>query len=597
MRLFLDALVYPLDPAAPTPTSAADIPAASALLVGDDGTVVATGEPDELRALATAPEAPATLEEISLGGRVVLPGPVDGHLHAMSHAESLAEVDLRATTSLEEAIEVLRDYAVDLPADRWITGGRWDYNKWGLDEQPDRAALDAAFPDRPVALSSIDFHTLWANGAALAAAGITDASPDPAGGQIVRDGTGRATGILREGPAMKPVFAAIPELPVEVRADLLARAQEQWVAEGLVGVHCIDGPDAREAWEVLHESGRLDLRIVKYLTTADLPYARGAEWHTGDGDAKLRRGGLKLFSDGALGSQSSHMSSPYPHSHARGADGVAEEIAEENYGIQIATEDQLVAGIREALELDIALAIHAIGDQANHHVLNAYERTHAESETARKRSGRPLRHRIEHAQFVQPDDVARFAAMGIVASMQPRHCISDLHLLDKLRPDPELAAYAWTDLEGVGAVVSFGSDGPVEPTNPFVAIYAAMTRADANGDPLTTYQPERRMSAYRAWVAHTRGPAHAAGWEDRAGALAPGMFADFVVLDVDPFVPGTLGAQVQGASAAEAYRVEGDGVTGEYPDEASLFAHARAIRDTRPVMTVIGGEIVYRAEG
>lgn len=587
MRLFFNAVVHVFDPALPVPRTVSDLAPANALLVGDDGKVLATGDVEDLRARAAELSAPAeasgasatnpgvsALEEIDLGGRVVVPGLVDAHLHVLSYAESLAEVDLRGTATLEEAIAVLRAYAADLPDGMWLTGGRWDFNKWGLAQQPDRELLDAAFPDRPVALSSIDFHTLWCNGAALRAAGVDASTADPAGGAIVRDAHGEATGILRE-TAADLVWAVVPDLPLEVRVEYLRRAQQEWLAEGLTSVHDIDGAASREAWEELRARGEQRMRVVKYLRPEELAWAVEAGWHTGGGDAWFTRGGLKLFSDGALGSQSSHMSKAYPHAHDE----------PENYGIQITTEDQLVEQITEALAHGIAPAIHAIGDQANHHVLNAYARTAELAEAARARTGLPLRGRIEHAQFVQPGDVDRFRELGIIASMQPRHCISDLHLIERLRPDEALAAYAWTDLEDSGAVVAFGSDGPVEPSNPFAAIYAAMTRADISGDPATSYQCERRMSAYRAWRAHSWAPAFAAGIEERAGHLGAGADADFLVLDIDPFT-------FRDDSGA----VVGDGVSGEYASEEALFAHAEALRDAAPVLTVVAGEVAYERE-
>ena len=226
--------------------------------------------------------------------------------------------------------------------------------------------------------------------------------------------------------------------------------------------------------------------------------------------------------------------------------------------------------------MGIALAVHAIGDRANHHVLSAFTRTREASRLAEQRHGRPLRHRIEHAQFVRPEEVGLFASLGIVASMQPRHCISDLHLLESLRPDPRLAAYAWRDLAAEGATVAFGSDGPVEPTDPFAGIYAAMTRADFDGDPDSTFEAWRRIPAWDAIAAHTSGAAHAAGLEGRVGTLAPGMAADLIAVDVDPFVAAG-----------------GSGFTGEYASEAALFEHASAVRDATVHLTAVGGEVAF----
>src|SRR5699024_6097715 len=260
--------------------------------------------------------------------------------------------------------------------------------------------------------------------------------------------------------------------------------------------------------------------------------------------------------------------------------------AEANYGIAQMSEDDLFENAKWATEAGISVAIHAIGDQANHHVLNVFDRLRETTREAEQRLDRPLRHRVEHAQFIRAEDLARFAELDVIASMQPRHCISDLHLLHLIDESAHLAAYAWPDLLAAGAQVVFGSDGPVEPANPFAAIYAAMTRADISGDASTSFQPERRLSAVEAIRLHTQGPAFAAGLENRRGYLAAGMDADFIVVDTDPCAAAGLtpDAAPHGTNAQLGYAAE-----------EGLFAHAEAIRDTRVVMTVVGGEVKYRA--
>ncbi|QCP04341.1 amidohydrolase [Brevibacterium sp. CS2] len=552
MRLFTHADVATFDPANPTARA----------ILESQGKILAVGSVRELRDLASDT---VRVEEIDCRGATIIPGLVDAHLHAGMYADTLADIDLRRVRSEHEAIEAVRAHARTLPEGVWVTGGRWDFNTWDRPEQPDRTLLDEAFPDRPVALWTIDYHTLWCNGAALRAAGIHDDTPSPRGGEIVRDEHGRPTGILREDAATL-VERIIPVLPLEVRVDRLRKAQDSWLAEGLTGLHDIDGQATRETWEALRAAGEQRLRVVKYLRLEEFDWAKRTGWRTGRGDDWYVQGGLKLFSDGALGSHTSYMSSPFPHAAGE----------EPNHGIQIATEDVLRGQIAEALDRGISLAIHAIGDQANHHVLSALAANTERTVRAERSFGRVFRHRIEHAQFIQPADVARFAELGVVASMQPRHCISDLHLLDRLRPDESLAAYAWGDLAAAGATVAFGSDGPVEPANPFAAIYAAMTRADISGDPATTFQPERRISAYAAIEAHSAGAAYAAGLETRTGRISAGMAADFLVLDHDPL-------------RGDGY----DGMTGEAASEQALFEHAARVRDTRPLMTVVGGQVAH----
>lgn len=549
-QLFVNANIHTFNP---------EQPHATAMLVNGE-TIEAVGAAEDLVAHTSG------VTTVDLGGDTVIPGFVDAHVHALAHAESLAELNISKTTSLPEAVDAIRAFAAILPEGQWVTGGRWDFTKWGLAHQPDRSLLDVAIPDRPVALWSIDFHTLWCNGAALRAAGIDRNTPDPRGGTIVRDADGEPTGILREDAATL-VERIIPHLPESRLGELMNNAQKQWLQEGLTGLHDIDGEFSKRAWNRVRADGDLSMRVVKYLRLDEYDWAKETGWTTGEGNDWYRHGGLKLFSDGALGSRSSYMSSPYPaEEHGETALG---QKGQKNYGMQIATEDVLVEQMRDAYAHGIVPIVHAIGDQANHHVLNAFERTQGDRRAAEARLGYPLRARIEHAQFLQPADVQRFKELDLVASMQPRHCISDLHLLNALHPDPGLAAYAWQAVIDSGAHVAFGSDGPVEPTNPFAAIYAAMTRADISGDPATTFQPENRMTAYEAIRCHTAEPAFAAGQEERFGNLAVGKNADFIALNHDPLA-----------------------VT-EFGDDDALFEQATKIRDTVVNTTVVGGRVQF----
>ena len=545
--MYVNARVRTMDPANPT--------AEAILTVGEQ--LVHVGTEAEVRARAAA--IPGSAQPvIDLGGDTVLPGLIDAHVHALSTAEALAEIDISHIPSLPEAVEAIRAFAANVAPGAWITGGRWDYTKWGMSQQPTAQVLDAALPHIPVALSSIDFHTLWCNTAALEAAGIDRTTPDPPGGEIARDADGNPTGILREDAAGL-IYRVVSRMPLAERIEAMSHAQRQWLSEGLTSIHDIDGQSSRKVWLALREQHEQHIRVVKYLRPREMEWAIEHGWQTGGGDDWFRYGGLKLFSDGALGSKSSHMSSPFPHAPGE----------EPTCGIQVASEAELIDQVREAYANGIVPIIHAIGDQANHHVLNVFAATEADRIAAQERVGFPLRPRIEHTQFLQPADVARLAELGVVASMQPRHCISDLHLLKALTPDPNLAAYAWTDIEAAGGRLAFGSDAPVEPTNPFAAIYAALTRADINGDPATTFQPERRMGAHRALAAHTSGAAYAAGVEDRVGVLKAGMLADFIAVNYDPL----------GEPAGDS--------------EAALFEHATRVRDTVVNTTVVGGEVRF----
>lgn len=508
-------------------------------------------------------------KEIDCGGGVLLPGLVDSHIHALATAASRFEVDLRSTRSLAEAVHRIAEHARYLPDGQWVTGGRWDANTWTDVHEPNRQLLDELVPERPVAVWSIDFHTLWLNGAALASIGIDDDTPDPRGGRIVRDGNGAATGVLKEDAATL-AERQFPVAELEVRVEQLRQAQQAWLAEGITGVHDFDGGAARQAWRGLNKAGDLRLKVVKYLRLDEWDDPAVNDWRTGTREGtRFLQGGLKLFSDGALGSHTCHMTHPFPQV---GSDG------QPNYGLPIASEDVLAEQIIGAYDRGIGVAIHAIGDKANRTVLRAFERTAQQRQHAIGVSGHPLRPRLEHAQFVQACDVSRMAQLGAIASMQPRHCISDIPLLPQVEGHPGLLAYPWGELASAGVALAFGSDAPVEPTNPFVGVYAAMTRATIDGDASTSFQPERRISAYDAIRAHTSGAAYAAGLEEETGQLAPGMDADFIVVDSDPLVPKLGG---------------GSGVTGSYESEDALFQHACAVRDTAVQMTVAGGKEVH----
>ena len=637
MRLFSNAVVRTFAPPADSDTPEFCDPATpppDAILV-DGETIVAVGTRAELldiaaaessttAALASAGGVGATavipgleIEEIDCDGQIILPGLVDGHMHSIAYANSIEELDLSQTRSLAEAVDAIRERAATMPVGEWVVGSGWDLNKWDDPRHPDRELLDQAVPDHPVAMWSLDLHTLWTNAHALEIAGIDALTADPWGGEFVRDQDGELTGLVRED-ATDLVARFIPEPSREEQVERLDRTQKLFLSQGLTGFHDFDGISSTLGWNDLREADRQHIRVTQYLRGNEVPWAIETGWHTGDGDDWLRRGGLKLFSDGALGSHTSHMSSPFPEPEpapeipsgaAAGADGVApggdaladgvhtypgtvpdemldSDPAEANYGIAQMSEDDLFENAKWATEAGISVAIHAVGDQANHHVLNVFERLRETTRAAEQRFDRPLRHRVEHAQFIRAEDLARFAELDVIASMQPRHCISDLHLLHLIDESAHLAAYAWPDLLAADAQVVFGSDGPVEPATPFAAIYAAMTRADISGDASTSFQPERRLSAVEAIRLHTQGPAFASGLEDRRGYLAAGMDADFIVVDTDPCVAEGLNPE------SAAYGT--NGFLG-YASEEALFAHAEAIRDTHVALTVVGGEVKYRA--
>lgn len=522
--LFTNADIHTLNPQQPR---------AGALLV-DQGIIVAAGSAPELHA-----HAPSGTAVVNLENSVVIPGLTDAHIHTASLARSRQEVDLRQAGGLEDALVGVRGVLPRYQEGEWIFGGWWDFNKWKRPVQPDRTGLDAVCPRNPVALTSADGHTVWANSQALQRLGITSTTPDPVGGEIVRDAHGEATGILRES-AVYPVRKLAASGVSGNLTEQLRETQRYLLSLGLTGVHDINGADALTAYTELRDEGTLALRVHKLLAQDDLEDCIGAGLRSGQGDSWIRHGAVKIFADGAAGSHTCHMSEPFPGGTSR--------------GMEVTAYPELLELAARAATASIAVAVHAIGDRANHLVLNAL--TEIQGITARH----SLRHRIEHAQFLQPADVPRMAALGVVASMQPQHCPSDLPILGMVE-GRGLASYAWRSLLDAGATVAFGSDSPVELPNPFHGLHAALTRTNGEGKPDGGWEPRERITLTQALHSYCVAPAYASGEENSKGKLAPGMLADFAVLDTDIF------------AAAPA-----------------------AIRETKVRMTVTGGVIRYRRE-
>lgn len=476
--------------------------------------------------------------EIDLGGAYVVPGFIDAHIHTVQHARARSAVMLTGAEGLDVALDRVRAFVADHPGDGWVPGGGWDHNQWDPPVQPDRYALDQACPGRPVALASHDGHTMWVNSAALRALGIDRRTPDPPGGETVRDRGGEPTGILRE-TAATAAKERISEAASDDLAAVLRAALTGLLAAGITSIHDIDGPEALAGFQQLRSSDDLGLRVCHLIAADALPAAIEAGRSTGDGDHWIRTGPVKLFADGALGSHTAAMSQPY-----------ADEPA--NRGIEVTGPARLTELVRIAADAGISAAIHAIGDRAICTGLDVIE-----AELDRQRpvptapttgpekpdptaavigAGPRLRYRIEHAQHVSATDVGRFAALGVVASMQPSHCASDAALAARLLGDRPVASYAWRSLLESGAWLAFGSDSPVEDPNPLVGMQAAVTRAPFAGGP--ALEPSEALTAEQALRAYTTGSAYASGEERDKGALERGRLADFVALSGDPVVLG-----------------------------------------------------------
>lgn len=522
LKILHNARIYTLDDA---------YPQASALLLGG-GRVLAVGDESLLQ------QVDESVPREDLGGKVVWPGLIDAHLHLQHYALGLQKVDCDGR-SLDECLERVGERATRTRPGAWILGHGWNQNLWG--GWGHRSQLDAAAPEHPVWLTAKSLHAGWANSRALQQAGITRNTPDPPGGIIQRDATGEPTGILLEG-AMRLVEAAIPQPDTDTVADAIADAQYVLWQYGLTGVHDFDQRTCFQALQRLHRDGRLRLRVLKNLPVELLDQALALGLETGLGDAWLRIGGIKVFMDGALGPHTAAMFEPY-------------EDEPENYGTLLVDGEELYEIARKAAIGNLPMTVHAIGDRANHEALQAFERLQADGI-------RTLRHRIEHVQVLHPADVNRLGRLGLVASMQPVHVLSDMEIASRYWGERSRHAYAWRSQQEAGAVLAFGSDAPVEQPNPFIGLYAAVTRRRPDGYPSPEgWYPEQKLPLEVALRGFTTGAAWAARLEGLQGQLSPGALADLIVLPQDPF---------------------------RLPTEALLTM--------RPVRTMVAGEWVWQSD-
>lgn len=489
---------------------------AGALLIAD-GFVVAVGEEANGRA-----ESADVIEILDLKGRTVLPGLCDAHIHLEKYGRALSMIDCEAEKAV--VLERVRERAVQLPPGAWILGHGWNQNTWG--GHGTAAELDAVAPENPVYLTAKSLHAAWTNTAGMRLAGLHSASPDPPGGGLVRDASGSPTGVLLEA-AMTLVAERIPQPTTEaVVADLVAAQDTLW-RFGLTAVHDFDGSRCFEALQVLHSERRLGLRVLKSIPAERIEDAIALGLRGGFGDDRLRIGHLKLFADGALGPRTAAMLRDFDDQPG-------------NTGILLLDRESIFeTGVR-ASRIGLPLAIHAIGDRANHEVLEGLASLRAYE---RENFLPALRHRIEHLQLLHPDDVARPAALGVVASMQPIHATSDMPMAIPAWGERSRWGYAWKSQKERGVLLAFGSDAPVESPNPFEGLHAAVTRRRVNGAPGPEgWIPEEKLTIADALAGFTAGPAATAGMADRVGKLAPGFHADLIVLEDDPFTldPGGL---------------------------------------------------------
>ena len=494
-------------------TSDPQRPVAEALAWDEGGRVLAVGSAQEV--LALYPRA----TRIDAAGKTVIPGLIDAHGHVMGLGYALMRADLVGANDKAEVIARLREYEKQLPAGAWLLGGGWDQNDWPEKTFPSAADLDAAFPDRPVWLDRVDGHAGWANTAALRAIAATSARPlagdwQPEGGRIVREGDA-PTGIFIDA-AMGLVNAVVPAADDAFRERALAKALAMAVRNGLTGAH--DMGVSREDLALLKrfaDSGRLPLRVDAYAdgdsgALADL-CAHGLYRHAG---GRLQMRGVKLYMDGALGSRGAALLEDYSDDHG-------------NRGLLMTDPAAFESAVRKARGCGVQVATHAIGDRGNRLVLDTYQRVLGGEDS--------LRWRIEHAQIVSLQDIPRLRPMGVIASMQPTHATSDMPWAeDRVGKQRIAGAYAWRRMLDSGARLALGSDFPVESPDPRLGLYAAVTRQDREGQPPGGWLPGQKLSATEALRGFTSDAAYAGFDEGEVGRLAPGLHADFVILEDDP---------------------------------------------------------------
>lgn len=510
-------------------------PLARALAVSG-ALVAAVGDDADILRLAGP-----TTRVLDVRGHLVLPGFNDAHVHLIRGAEELVGVDLRAARDESEMARTLSAHAARLPGGRWIRGGYWDHEIWPSQALPTRDQIDAATPAHPVFVERLDGHMALANSLALQLAGISDTTESPAGGTIVRDDHGRPTGLLKDN-AMALVTRAIPP---DESGDVLAKARAALKHAASLGVTTIQDMTASAAeltaYQVLYERGELTARIYA-IQNCDIAGLIAAGVRTGFGDDWLRIGGRKLFADGSMGSGTAAFYETYTDDPS-------------TCGLLIHTPEMLEELVFAADEAGFQPIVHAIGDRANTLVLDVFEKLEA------VRGKRDRRVRIEHAQVVRREDLARFKALGVIASIQPSHSIDDMRWAARRIGERRCAlAYNVRSFVDAGVHVAFGTDWFVEPLNPMLGLYAAVTRQFPDGTPERGWYPEERVSIEQAVACYTIGSAYAERAEDRKGTLAPGKLADLVVLSKDIFA---------------------------IPPQAIL--------ETRPLQTLVGGRVVYEA--
>ncbi|GAA0199199.1 amidohydrolase [Kangiella japonica] len=475
----------------------------------ENGVILDTGSHDEL--------AKKSSFSIALDGKgkTLLPGLIDAHGHILGLGLNLMRVDLRGIDSEGEAVSKVKTYAINNDA-RWILGRGWNQVLWLNKEFPTKHSLDKAISDKPVWLRRIDGHAGWANSKALELAGITKDTPDPEGGKIIRDEHGNATGVLIDA-AMSLVESKIPPINRKERKAALNLAFNHLIKLGITSVH--DAGVDFETYKLMLElsaKDRIPLRVYSMLSGSD-PRLEAMLKYGKVNQPFLKIQSVKLYTDGALGSRGAALLEPYSDEP-------------DNKGLLLTDEKKLEQYFKLITKYGFQVNTHAIGDAANHLVLKQLAKLDKDV------SAKKLRHRIEHAQVVVPEDIPMFAKLGVIASMQPTHATSDMNMAgDRLGEERLEGAYAWRTFLDNDVIIASGSDFPVEKANPFLGLHAAVTRQDSDNQPTDGWLPSQRLSVTEALKSFTIDAAYAGFWETKVGSLESGKKADFILVDKDIF--------------------------------------------------------------
>ncbi len=505
---YLNGNIYTMD---------ASQPKAQALAIDlQTGTILAIGTNDEVRRLASLNGI-----MIDLRGRTVLPGFIDAHIHLVSEAYRAYNIDAAGRVSEDEVADLVRQRALQTPPGQWIVGSQWDRNLWPGSPFPTRASLDAVAPDHPVALWSKDGHLLWVNSKALEIAAISAATPKPVGGAILCDGSGEPTGVLQESGATDLVSRHISTSDPSMTRPLVQETLRRLQSRGITSIHEIEDRSAFQLLQDLNDQNALQTRVTMFLPRQLLPDLRSIGIQSGFGGSMLRLGGIKIFADGTLGSQTAAMLEGF-------------EDNPTNRGILILPEKQMNETVQLAAEMGISVAIHAIGDRAAHVALNSIERAQQHlADQPRDKAQPGLRYRLEHVQLITDADLQRMRTMGVVASIQPFHAISDRDIAERYWGQRARRAYAYRTMRNMSIPLALGSDAPVETFDPLRILYSATRRTSPDTPERPAWLPEQSLEVAQALWGYTMGAAYAAGEEGMKGSLTSGKLGDFVVLRED----------------------------------------------------------------